>query len=54
LVDPTDIIYPKQFIQLPPPQYPHYKSQPTQHHSMVSHHHRQGLLDLAHTVSIFG
>ncbi|KAI8341527.1 hypothetical protein BC941DRAFT_467582 [Chlamydoabsidia padenii] len=51
LVDPTDVIYPKHFIQLPPP--PLTQQQDT-HHIVTNNHHEQGLSRSAHTVSIFG
>ncbi|ORZ22253.1 hypothetical protein BCR42DRAFT_487836 [Absidia repens] len=47
LIDQTDVIYPKNFIQLPPLQ---------QETNMNTHgqHHKDGVSDLVHTVSIFG
>lgn len=53
LVDPTDVIYPKHFIQLPPP---HLLHQDNQHHIVFSEQHQgeQDLLGLTHAVSIFG
>ncbi|SAM03060.1 hypothetical protein [Absidia glauca] len=54
LVDPTDVIYPKHFIQLPPP---HLLQQDDQHHIVFPeqhHHHEQDLLGMTHAVSIFG